>query len=1098
MPADRKPMRFSHSEGQTDVCFDETGSYLLTCGSDGDVRIYKDFDDSDPESVRAGENVTVLLVKNNKIVTASDNSVQVFTFPEGSPDGILTRFTAPVNHICFNQSGTVFAAGASDFIVKVVTVADGSQKVLRGHEAPVLSVTMDPKDQYVASSSCDGTVKIWNLDDQTCKTTLSILPRVNDTRISKTLCRLAWQPGSGKYVAVPVEKTVKVYERDTWKNTFNLEKDGHSELVSLVSWSPCGNYIGSASINGEIFIWKVATQAVIERITHENGHTICGLAWNPKGNKEIAYTDNQGQFGVCENVIPNDEVKSSNHSVTDNDVMDDSLMSAAMDADSDDEQLIIGKKKPKSKSTAWIDEEAEDDDDDDDEFKDIRKLKAALAAPLDFGDGGNDGDTASEVSAPQPPKKEVIHTPFIPVLQPPFQPGSTPVHLMHRFMVWNSVGIVRCHTEDEISSIEVEFHDTSTHHPLHLTNHLNHTMAALSSTAVLLACKAHEDSPSKLVCIHFGSWDNSREWSVALPEGESIQAVATGSSFVAVTTDKRFLRIFTIGGVQGDILSLPGSVVCMSGHKNQLMVVFHINNPLPGEQALALKLLDLKHNQEIIAEERVLLSEKSTLAWLGFSEEGTPVTVDSAGVVRLLSCSFGTSWSPVCITKSNMKNKSDNYWVVGLDEKSQQIRCIYCKGSTYPPTLPRPVLVLMPLQLPFCEMMTEKGQLEETYIRSKLMFGASDERDETSSNLAKTSQIQSIMKLFALACKSDREFRAMELCELLPDAHSVSLAIKYAARSRRMNLANRLDELAREKAKLEAEEEFEDDFQQIGLPVRRSKISTSRVGSHRPSHIPREVEQEEEIEENEVDDDMDVDDDDQQVSRKKERKGLSRLDSQDLGSKPISNAKSNPPLSPLPSSNPSQGRSNPFRVSSPGKRASGVRGKSFFDSVEEEKKASLQRKSKISPDSKPVQKKKRGKQTTLMKTPPEKEKATVNKETSPERKNPPSKKVNGFTLWFEENKAGLSEENPELTGTDLVKSAMRQWKALDEDEKMEWNKKAKETAEETEQGEKKRKREMSDEENEDSLNTINLAKKTKESGVKVTTSKLAGFVYNKN
>ena len=39
---------------------------------------------------------------------------------------------------------------------------------------------------------------------------------------------------------------------------------------------------------------------------------------------------------------------------------------------------------------------------------------------------------------------------------------------------------------------------------------------------------------------------------------------------------------------------------------------------------------------------------------------------------------------------------------------------------------------------------------QETYIRSKLMFGASDERDETSSNLAKTSQIQSIMKLFAV------------------------------------------------------------------------------------------------------------------------------------------------------------------------------------------------------------------------------------------------------------------------------------------------------------------------------------------------------------
>ena len=38
-------------------------SSLLTCGSDGDVRIYKDFDDSDPESVRVGDNVTVLAVK---------------------------------------------------------------------------------------------------------------------------------------------------------------------------------------------------------------------------------------------------------------------------------------------------------------------------------------------------------------------------------------------------------------------------------------------------------------------------------------------------------------------------------------------------------------------------------------------------------------------------------------------------------------------------------------------------------------------------------------------------------------------------------------------------------------------------------------------------------------------------------------------------------------------------------------------------------------------------------------------------------------------------------------------------------------------------
>ena len=32
------------------------------------------------------------------------------------------------------------------------------------------------------------------------------------------------------------------------------------------------------------------------RINHESGQTICGLAWNPKGNKELAYSDNQVSF----------------------------------------------------------------------------------------------------------------------------------------------------------------------------------------------------------------------------------------------------------------------------------------------------------------------------------------------------------------------------------------------------------------------------------------------------------------------------------------------------------------------------------------------------------------------------------------------------------------------------------------------------------------------------------------------------------------------------------------------------------------------------------------------------------------------------------
>lgn len=41
---------------------------------------------------------------------------------------------------------------SSDFIVKIVEVVDSSQqKTLRGHDAPILSVALDPSDEFLVS-----------------------------------------------------------------------------------------------------------------------------------------------------------------------------------------------------------------------------------------------------------------------------------------------------------------------------------------------------------------------------------------------------------------------------------------------------------------------------------------------------------------------------------------------------------------------------------------------------------------------------------------------------------------------------------------------------------------------------------------------------------------------------------------------------------------------------------------------------------------------------------------------------------------------------------------------------------------------------------
>lgn len=86
-----------------------------------------------------------------------------------------------------------------------------------------------------------------------------------------------------------------------------------------------------------------------------------------------------------------------------------------------------------------------------------------------------------------------------PPLQPPFQPSSSPVHLEHSYMVWNSVGVVRRYHTDEEQSIDIEFHDTSHHHAMHVVNTMNHSMADLNAEAVALACESDEENPRSVL-----------------------------------------------------------------------------------------------------------------------------------------------------------------------------------------------------------------------------------------------------------------------------------------------------------------------------------------------------------------------------------------------------------------------------------------------------------------------------------------------------------------------------------------------------------------------------------------------------------------------
>ncbi|XP_059551288.1 WD repeat and HMG-box DNA-binding protein 1 isoform X1 [Myotis daubentonii] len=1129
MPATQKPMRYGHTEGHTDVCFDDSGSCIVTCGSDGDVRIWEDLDDDDPKSINVGEKAYSCALKSGKLVTAvSNNTIQVHTFPEGVPDGILTRFTTNANHVVFNSDGTKIAAGSGDFLVKVVDVMDCSQqKTFRGHEAPVLSLSFDPKDVFLASASCDGSVRVWQISDQTCAISWPLLQKVSDVINAKSICRLAWQPKSGKLLAVPVEKSVKLYRRETWNNQFDLSDNFISQTLNVVTWSPCGQYLAAGSINGSIIVWNVETKDCMERVKHDKGYAICGLAWHPTCG-QIAYTDAEGNLGLLENVcnsngkIPSSKV-SSRVEKDYNDLFDGDDTSNASDFlndntvetptfskgiinDDEDDDIMLASGRPRQRSHFL---------EDDENSVDITMLKtgSSLLKEKEEDDQAESIYNLPLVTSQRPLYDGPMPTPR----QKPFQSGSTPLHLTHRFMVWNSIGIIRCYNDEQDNAIDVEFHDTSIHHATHLSNTLNYTIADLSHEAILLACESTDELASKLHCLHFSSWDSSKEWIVDMPQNEDIEAICLGQGWAAAATSALLLRLFSVGGVQKEIFSLPGPVVSMAGHGEQLFIVFHRGTGFDGDQCLGVHLLQMgKKKQQILHGAPLPLTRKSYLVWVGFSAEGTPCFVDSEGIVRMLNRGLGNTWTPVCNTREHCKGKSDHYWVVGIHENPQQLRCIPCKGSRFPPTLPRPAVAVLSFQLPYCQVATEKGQMEEQFWRSVMFHNHLDylakngyEYEENTKNQAIKEQQELLLKMLALSCKLEREFRCVELAELMTQ-NAVNLAIKYASRSRRLILAQRLSELAVEKAaelaatqvEEEEEEEEEGDF--------RKQLSAGYSNTPTEWSQPRLRNQVEE----EAEDTGEADDTEETSEVPKH------------GQNPFSksaNFSDVPAVKSGAVTSSNAGRVNPFKVSANSKEpaisVNSGRSANILDNMNKsyKKSTALNRATndEKSPVIKPLVPKPKSKQASAVsyfqKRTSQADKTEEVKEENPknlssetptmcpqntENQRPKS----GFQMWLEENRSNILSDNPDFSDeADIIKEGMLRFRVLSSEERKAWTAKAKGgTA--SDGAEAKKRKHVADEseetehQEEKAKDNLNLPKKQKPLDLS-TNQKLSAFAF---
>eukprot|EP00111_Clytia_hemisphaerica_P001219 TCONS_00003478-protein len=1110
-------LRSAHIEGSTYVAYLKKSELILTAGAEGDVRLYPGLYDDETLSVSFGSKITSLAVNGDLVVISNDqNEVKSYTLPKLELDNVLLRFTSPINNVCINEDRSLIAAGSSDFSIKCTSRKGTEQKTLIGHTAPVLSVCFLGNGTLV-SNSCDGSVKLWNISEQKCSSTLEILPKYNSVPDHHGIMSLHEDK---KLLAIPVEKSIKVISTLNYEEEFTLENQ-HSKPVSNVCWSDDGEYLISSAMNGEIFCWNTKTKECFKKFEHSESKNITCLVWKHDSN-EIIFGDDEGNFGVFEVPIKSatkekvvdefgldedDDIIASaviNNHKDDEDTNDgDIFLSSAkkkgkkrslkIDNDDDDDDNFSlgggggisddedGVSNPSKKSRInnmdnFLDDQADEDEEEDEASISLNLIKEGFLEPIrkpiiDDEDDDSASIASAKVDKTSSKGQQVVAAKIDFFMQPAFQPSSTPVHLQHRFMLWNSIGIIRCHRDEEVSSIDVEFHNASTSHPLHIPNVLDNTMATLSKTIVAFACKTQDNIPSKLSCIHFGSWDGNKEWSVSMNENEDIEAIGANSSQIFVATSKRLLRVFTVGGVQLQLVQMPGPVVSIALHEKEMILLYHKSTGLNKTQCLGIsRYVCKKMSWSLVNDESLFMKPESTVVWLGYSTEGTPGFVLSTGEILLLHRSQKT-WIEIGNTKKTVKNKSDNYWVIGIDEQSSQLRCIYCKGANFPSLLPRPIPTMIPFQLPLCEMKTEKSIKEHELMKNSLKasnmnYSQQILRLPVDNDSAERQHMQLLMQLFALACKADREFRAVEICKLMPTADSISLAIQYASTMKKINVARKLTELAQSRAQeeedeengMESDEEAEElsdgEFSDVEIEETTStKMPIENRGKKHP-HIPARTKtttlsrglgrnslssiQSKPSQPKDNDEDMMSEDEEQDETQE-------------------SQSKSQEPPKSTPSQNSTpRPKGNPFKISRENSATkSGAKGTDYFETLDSQQLQKTKQASKTinkaaQSKTKKVKIPTQGKIEKSLKV---KEKIDFSvKIKNTEKKTEPNTKENennakkstmtGFQLFLENEK----EKNAGGEETDnLVPAIMKLWKTLSPEEKKDWNEKAKGT-----------------------------------------------------
>jgi eukaryotic-like serine/threonine-protein kinase len=193
----------------------------------------------------------------------------------------LVRHKTSVSALVFSPDSKVLATGSSDGGILLSEVASGESRSFSGHELGVLALAFSPDGKTLASGSIDHTFGLWDVatgEGRRADASGRGVEQVTFSADGKVVVTLGLR-----------ESGVRVWDVATGVQRMFMR--GHAGVVQSFSLSPDGSRLATASIDGTVRLWNLASGE--SRVMRGHTAEVVDVAFSPDGKWIASASEDQ-------------------------------------------------------------------------------------------------------------------------------------------------------------------------------------------------------------------------------------------------------------------------------------------------------------------------------------------------------------------------------------------------------------------------------------------------------------------------------------------------------------------------------------------------------------------------------------------------------------------------------------------------------------------------------------------------------------------------------------------------------------------------------------------------------------------------------------